>query len=103
MRKHSKFDRTQAELTKSLHALRLVAKEIGQNYIAGLQAEVARLEAAVRDAKKDDMPDHRQLQQMTSMLRWLADLDVKPQKGRRRDVKLLDKLITKLTKIVENW
>ncbi|MCG3147796.1 MAG: hypothetical protein PCFJNLEI_01237 [Verrucomicrobiae bacterium] len=103
MKKPSKFERTQEELTKSLHALRVVAKEIGQNYIAGLQAEVARLETAVRQAKEDDMPDRKQLQQMTSMLRWLNDLDVKPQKGRRRDVKLLDKLIVKLSKVVENW
>src|SRR5260221_10408308 len=103
MKKHTKFDRTQAELTKSLHALRLVAKEIGQNYIAGLQADVARLESTVREAREDQTANRQQLKQMTSMLRWLTDLDVKPQKGRRRDVKVLDKLVSKLNNIVENW
>lgn len=103
MKKHNKFDRAQADLTKSLHALRIVAKEIGQNYIAGLQAEVARLEAAVRDARDDQTANHQRLKQMTSMLRWLHDLEVKPEKGRRRDIKVIDKLISRLTKIVENW
>ncbi|MEI6084368.1 MAG: hypothetical protein WCS70_08715 [Verrucomicrobiota bacterium] len=103
MKKYCKFDRTQAELTKSLHALRLVAKEIGQNYIAGLQADVARLEATVREARDDQTANRQKLRQMTSMLRWLSDLEVKPEKGRRRDIKVVDKLIAKLSKIVENW
>jgi hypothetical protein len=103
MKKPSKFDRTQDELVKSLHALRLVTKEVGSNYIAGLQADVARLETAVRQAREDDMPDRKQLQQLTTMLRWVTDLNVKPQKGRRRDLKEIDKLIERLNNVVENW
>jgi hypothetical protein len=37
------------------------------------------------------------------MLRLINKLDVKPQKGRRRDLKTLDKLIEKLTDTVDTW
>jgi hypothetical protein len=103
MKKPSRFDRAQNDLTAALRALRLVIKEVGQNYIAGLQAEVARLEQAVRLAREDDMPDRKQLQQMLQMQRWLNQLDVKPQKGRRRDLKALDRLVEKLSDMVETW
>ena len=37
------------------------------------------------------------------MLKWINTLEVKPQKGRRRDLKELDRLIRKLTGLSENW
>lgn len=103
MKKRSKFDHAQDELTAALRALRLVIKEVGQNYIAGLQAEVARIEQCVRLAREDDMPDRKQLQQLVLMQRWINQLDVKPQKGRRRDLKELDRLVGKLREVVETW
>jgi hypothetical protein len=103
MRKTTSFDRTQAELTKSLHALRIVARKIGQKYIATLEAEVARLETAVRESHPDQTANRQRLQQMKTMLHWLADLDVRPRKGQKRDLRVLDKLIHKLSKLVERW
>jgi hypothetical protein len=103
MKKPTRFERTQDELTSVLRSLRLVVREVGNNYIAGLQAEVARLEQAIRLAREDDVPDRKQLNQMLLMLRWLSKLDVKPQKGRKRDLKELDKLISKLGDMVETW
>jgi len=103
MKRATKFDHTQRELIAALHALRIVAREVGSNYIAGLQSDVARLEQAAHQAKPDDMTDHKQLSQMTTMLKWLADLDIKPEKGRRRDLKELDHLIGKLNDLVDTW
>jgi hypothetical protein len=37
------------------------------------------------------------------MLKSLTDLDVKPDKGRRRDLKEIDKLISKLSDLVDTW
>jgi hypothetical protein len=103
MKKKPKFDRTQGELAETLRTLRLLVREVGGNYLAGLQSEVARIEQAVRLAREDDTPDQRQLGQMTTMLRWIASLEVKPEKGRRRDLKELDKLIARLSDLVDNW
>ena len=103
MKRSAKFMCTQDDLVASLHTLRLVVKEVGLNYIAGLQAEVAHLEQAVRLLREGDIPDRQTLHQLTTMLKWINTLEVKPQKGRRRDLKELDRLIRKLTDQAENW
>jgi hypothetical protein len=95
--------RRQAELQAALHTLRLLIRDVGGNYIAGLQSDVARIEALVRDYQQDDTPDAQQLRQMADMLQRINRLDIKPQKGRRRDVKQLDKLIERLTDTVDQW
>ena len=97
------FVRSQNELAGALHTLRILVKEVGGNYLASLQSEVARMEQAVKNAHADDVPDRKQLGQMTTMLKWVTALNVKPQKGRRRDLKEIDRLITKLSDVVDNW
>ena len=103
MKRAAKFLGTQADLVASLHTLRLVVKEVGFNYIAGLQSEVAHLEQTVRLLRESDAPDRKILNQLTTMLKWINTLEVKPQKGRRRDLKELDRLIHKLSGQAENW
>ena len=103
MKRSAKFLGTQADLVASLHTLRLVAKEVGLNYIAGLQAEVAHLEETVRMLREGDIPDRQTLTQLTTMLKWINTLEVKPQKGRRRDLKEIDRLIRKLSDQSESW
>lgn len=95
--------RRQAELLAALHTLRVLVREVGGNYLAGLQSDVARIAALVRDYRQDDAPDAQQLRQMADMLQRINRLDIKPQKGRRRDVKQLDKLIERLTDTVDQW
>ena len=103
MKHAAKFMRTQDDLVASLHTLRLIVKEVGFNYIASLQAEVAHLEEAVRPLRDGDTQDRKTLNQLTTMLKWINTLEVKPQKGRRRDLKELDRLIRKLANQAENW
>ena len=103
MKHATKFMRTQDDLATALHTLRLVVKEVGLNYIAGLQADVAHLEQTVRLLREGDAPDRQTLNQLALMLKWINTLEVKPQKGRRRDLKELDRLIRKLTGLSENW
>jgi len=99
----AKFPQTQAELVAALKTVRLLIKEVGSNYLVGLQAAAARVEQAVARAREDDAPDTQQLVQMRRMQRWIHNVDVKPPKGRRRDLKELDKLVRKLTDVMETW
>jgi len=103
MKRSARFLRSQDDLAAGLHTLRLVVKEVGLNYIAGLQSEVAYLEQTVRQLREGDAPDWQTLNQLTLMLKWINTLEVKPQKGRRRDLKELDRLIRKLAGLAENW
>ena len=98
----TKPDNTRRELTAALQALRLLVKEVGGNYLASLQTDVARVERVV-SAREDDAAARAQSAELRRMLKWINDLGVKPQKGRRRDLKELDKVITRLSETVENW
>jgi hypothetical protein len=94
---------TQAELRDALRTLRTLIKEVGGNYLAGLQAEVARAEHALAGFDEANRPSRKQLAQMKALCRLLSELDLKPRKGRRRDLKTLDKTIGQLSEAVDNW
>jgi hypothetical protein len=96
----AKFLKTQGELADALQALRVVVKEVGGNYLAGLQSDVARLQQLVKTAEK---ADRKHLTQMARLLKAIASLDIRPEKGRRRDLKELDRLISKLSDAADNW
>ncbi len=98
-----RFVRTQHDLAAALHTLRILVREVGGNYLATLQSEVAHMEQLVKNANTDGVPDRKQLAQMSAMLKWVTALDVRPQKGRRRDLKEIDRLITKLSDVMETW
>jgi hypothetical protein len=87
---------TQRDLLAALRVLRLLVREVGGNYIASLQADTARVERAVASGKRPPAELRRMLQRINR-------LDIKPHRGRRRDLKQLDRLITKLSDTVENW
>ena len=97
------FYQAHRELLASLGTLRMLVKEVGGNYLAGLQSEAARIQQTVRLVSESDMPSRKQLEQMRSMLKAIQGLDVKPPKGRRRDLKELDKTILKLGDMVDHW
>ena len=99
----TKLAQQQRELTAALQTVRVLLKEIGGNYLAVLQSDLARVARVVAAAQETDTPDHQRLADAQRMLRAIGKLDVKPEKGRRRDVKELDELIKHLNEITEEW
>jgi len=96
---NARFHNRQRRLSASLQTLRLLVKEVGGNYLAGLQADIARVDRALADVE----PSPRRMAELRRMSDWIDKLDLKPHKGRRRDLKALDKLIKRLTETVEQW
>jgi hypothetical protein len=96
---NARFHQRQREMSASLQTLRIVVKEVGGNYLAGLQAEIARVDRALADAE----PVPGRIAELRRMTALIGELDLKPHKGRRRDLKALDKLIGKLNETVEEW
>lgn len=93
------FAQQKQELSAALQTLRLLVREVGGNYLAGLQADIARLDRMLADLE----PSRGRAAELRRMIRWITDLDLKPHKGRRRDLKALDKVIGRLAETVENW
>jgi hypothetical protein len=103
MKRPIKSQRAQRDLLAALGVLRQLAKEVGGNYLAGLQAEVSSIEKAVRGTASGESPSRKKLSQFRAMLKMINELDVKPQKGRRRDLKQIDRRISALANIANDW
>jgi len=103
MKRDGKFPHAQQDLLAALSTLRQLVKEVGGNYLSSLQADVAAVERAVRQSGDDEFPNRKQLAEFRTMIKTLSDLDLKPQKGRRRDLRRLDRVISKLSDKASDW
>jgi hypothetical protein len=103
MKRPTKAQRAQRDLMAALGVLRQLTKEVGGNYLASLQTEISSIERAVREAATGGLPDRKQLSQFRAMLKTINELNVKPQKGRRRDLKRIDGVMSKLSDATSNW
>ncbi len=98
-----KYERAQKEVLAELRTLRLLIREVGGIYLAGLQAEAARVARSVEAAGLEKKPTRKQSHQMHAIQRMLQSLDVEPTKGRRRDLKEMEKLIKRLGEMIDTW
>lgn len=103
MRHTAKSQLAQRDLIAALGVLRQVTKQVGGNYLASLQAEVTAVEQTVRSVETRELSNRKKLSQIRAMLKAINALDVKPQKGRRRDLKRIDRVTSKLSDATSNW
>lgn len=88
---------------EELHSLRKTLHETLENYAAHLEQEIGQIETAVSACLTADSvasSRHRDLRDMLTMLRHT---EVKPEKGRRKDLKKLDTLIGDLHSLSDRW
>ena len=93
--------RPRHELQAAIQAMRTLLREVGGNYLSRLQSDLARIQHTVRAA--GEKPDRRRLAQIEQMLRWLRALEVNPNKGKRKDIRDMDRLIARMTDLVDGW
>jgi len=103
MKRAGKLPHVQQDLIAALGTLRQLVKEVGGNYLANLQADVAAVERAVRQAGDGELPRRKQIDDFRTMLKAINGLNLKPQKGRRRDLKRLDRIIANLSDTAGEW
>jgi hypothetical protein len=91
-------------VAEELTFLRKSFRDLVGAYAAQLEAEIARLHAVVQgDAEsKKKLPGSR-VSDLRDMLMLLRSLEVKPAKGRRRDLKKVENLVEDLQAITERW
>lgn len=80
-----------------------VLQEIGRNYLVRLQREIQAISNRVEPLEKNGEITRKQLRDLKEMLDLLEQLQLKPEKGRRKDLKKIDALIGELQTLVENW
>ena len=91
-------------VAEELAFLRKSFKELIAAHAANVEGEIARLQMALsEDAKsKKKLPASR-MPDLRDMLMLLRNFDIKPAKGRRRDLKKIENLVEELRVIVERW
>jgi hypothetical protein len=91
-------------VAEELAFLRTTFRELVTAYGATVEGEITRLHAQVTadvDSKKK-LPASR-LDDLRDMLMHLRSLEVKPAKGRRRDLKKIEVLVEELRAITDRW
>lgn len=91
-------------VAEELAFLRKTFRDLVGTYAAQIEGEVSQLHAAVvaDAASKKKLPGSR-VSDLRDMLMLLRSLEVKPAKGRRRDLKKVETLVEDLRAIVDRW
>lgn len=87
----------QRDVVVSLQHLRLATREIGRSYISRVERDILELMDAVEEHAKRDTAKNDSTQEI---LRTLEELSVKPQKGRRKDLRRIEKAVSKMMRLV---
>lgn len=90
-------------LLEELSVLRGNVRELVARYRARIEGEIARLVSflgAENDSKK--VP-HERVNDLRDMLQLLRELELKPAKGRRRELKKVENTLDELLRIAERW
>lgn len=73
-----------------------------ETYASRIDAEIDGIRKAIQ-AQEKKPPSQAKLRDLRDMLTLLRKFQIKPEKGRRKDLKKIDTLIGDLTLLIENW
>jgi hypothetical protein len=94
------------ELKDGIENLRTLLRESTNAFVVHTEAEIVALSEAVRDLPKpedDSKPAHRQEKLMEEMQALVAELNIKPEKGRLKDLRRLQDLLDELNKLLQQF
>ena len=98
---------TEASPTKSLleelDSFRVLLRASVKGYASRLDKEMAVVRGRVAKMRDVEAIPPAKLRDIREMLTLLRHVEVKPEKGRRKDLKKLDSVIGDLAILVENW
>jgi hypothetical protein len=77
--------------------------EVARNYIARLHREIAGLVRTLEKKQPVENYSHRQAKDLRAVLERIAQLQINPERGRRKDLKKIDALIGELQSSIERW
>jgi hypothetical protein len=99
MKPASKPKTTPRDAAAALQHLRGLAREVHQHTLARMEGEIARVMQCVTRASTSKT----QRRDIEEMLTLVQRLDVRPHKGRIKDVRRLQKIVGHLSSIVDQW
>jgi len=73
------------------------------SYATRIESEITAIRTAVEKDGKDAKLSGARMRDLRDMLTLLRKFQIKPEKGRRKDLKKLDSLVGDLTLLIESW
>jgi hypothetical protein len=77
--------------------------EVARNYLARLRRETGGLIAALERIQTGGGFSGKQTKDLHEILKRIGQLQIDPERGRRKDLKKIDALIGEIQSIVERW
>jgi len=90
-------------LARELRTLKRDLRVVSRHYIQRIEAELAEVQEAVSQLEAtEEIPSNR-IRDLRDMLILLRRLQIKPDKGRRKDLKKIDSTVGDLRLFLDNW
>ncbi len=90
-------------LAEELEFVRKAYRESMQVYSRRVEAQLTALRDTVLKQTANPNPSAAQLRDIRDMITLCRTLDLKPEKGRRKDLKKIDTLLDELQLLLQNW
>jgi hypothetical protein len=90
-------------LLQELDAFRALFRASIKGYASRLDGEMSAVRTRLEAVGATETIPAAKLRDIREMLTLLRHVEVKPEKGRRKDLKKLDSVVGDLTILVENW
>jgi hypothetical protein len=97
----AEFARLQKEALLRLQHLRSAAREVAREHLANMERDIVELADLVKSAKAGSRKGKNlSLSMLEHMITLLDNLSVKPEKGRRKDLKRIEEALEELRETV---
>jgi len=90
-------------VAEEVRALRTAFRETVDGYAARMDQDIVRIETAMNALTEQSKISGSKIRDMRDMLTLLRRTQVKSGKGRRKDLKKMDSLVSDLLMLIENW
>lgn len=88
---------------EELEILRADFRASLETYASRIESEISQIEQVTSDLQKRKKIPSSKLRDLRDMLTLLRRFQIKPEKGRRKDLKKIDSLIGDLSVLIEHW
>ena len=90
-------------LTEELETLRQLLRQCIQSYASGIESTLDEVQAAVLDQQKAKKLSGDKLGDLRDMLALCRNLNLRPGKARRKDLKKIENLLEELHLLTQRW
>lgn len=103
MAEHGAEDSPIPSVLQELERLKIIVHETLVQYEQRLKDEIDAVRDVLEKQQRQQKVPHAKLRDIRDMLTLLRHVQVKADKGRRKDLKKLESVVSDLTMLIENW